>query len=80
MKYDEGMRGIDYGEDIHRGDIVLIKLMVLEEPTPSGGVRLQFLARNGKKEYGAERIAAVFIKRPSNRLIKAIWNFISRWF
>lgn len=71
--------GIDNGYDLNVGDIVFIKFEVIGPPTSYGDVRLRLFPRNGKDEYAADRINAVFVKRPGGpRWLKNIWNRIAR--
>ena len=70
--------GIDEGYDINVGDIIFIKYEVIEPPTKYGDVKLKLFPRNGKDEYAASRINAVFLKRPGYRWLKNILNFIGR--
>ena len=69
---------VDEGYDLNVGDIVFIKFEVIKPPTASGDTELRYFARNGKNEYAARRVNAIFIKRPSKRWVKRIWNYVAR--
>lgn len=68
-------RYTDRGGDIRKGDFVFIKFEVLEDPKPTGDCRLRYCARNGKDEYAASSVNAVFIKRPTSALMKRLLNW-----
>lgn len=78
MKLDSKM-GIDEGFDLNVGDIVFIKYQVIEPPTAWGDIKIRLFPRNGKDEYAASRVNAVFIKRPGPRWLKRIFNFLGRY-
>ncbi len=68
----------DNGDGLKKGDIVFIKFEVLETPSPVGDCKLRFLPRNGKDEYAAKSINAVFIKRPAARLAQRFVNWLCK--
>lgn len=78
MKLDTRL-GIDEGYDLNVGDVVFIKYQVIEPPTRYGDVKLRLFPRNGKDEYAAKKVNAVFIKRPGQRWAKRMLNFIGRY-
>lgn len=64
----------DSASDLAVGDIVFIKLRVLEPPTKTNDVKLQYLPRTGKNEYAANSVNSIFIKRPRSKLLQMLIN------